>query len=251
MGAWGTGIFQDDTACDIRDEYRDHLGNGLSGAEATARILKEYASSLADAGEAGVVWLALAATQWRCGRLEAETQQKALAVIASGSDLTRWKAASNADYLKRRAALEKLRMQLTLPQPEAKKIRRRVLAECDWQVGELISYRLLSGKLILFRMIGLHTDKGGKSPHFELLDWSGETVPSLDQLRSMPIRKGKDRFGTTVTRLLLVGAKTRFKDRLDRLEMPLQPEQTKMVPAAVLLWKDLDSKLAEWFDFKD
>lgn len=250
MGAWGTGIFQDDTASDIRDEYRDHIGNGLSGPEATARILKSYASSLADRGEAGVVWLALAATQWRCGRLEPEAQEKALAIINSGSDLERWEAASNADYLKRRAALEKLRLQLTSPQPEAKKIRRRVLVECEWQVGELISYRLLSGKLMLFRMIGLHTDKSGRSPCFELLNWCGETVPSLDQLRSKGIRRGKDRFGGTVTRLLVVGTKIRFENRLDRLELRLEPEQTNVVPAAVLLWKDLDARLAEWFDLR-
>lgn len=42
MGAWGTGLFQDDTACDIREDYKDHLGNGLSGPEAVARILAEY-----------------------------------------------------------------------------------------------------------------------------------------------------------------------------------------------------------------
>lgn len=250
MGAWGTGIFQDDTASDIRDDYRDHVGSGMSGPEATARILQSYASSLADPGEAGVVWLALAATQWRCGRLEPKILEKALAVIHSGSDLARWKAASNADYLKRRAALEKLRAQLTSPQPEAKKMRRRVLAECDWQVGELISYRLPSGTLIVFRMIGVHADHDGRSPTFEILDWSGETAPSLDAFRSMPIRKGKDQFGGTITRLLVVGTKTKFKDRMERLEMTLPPEQTKVVPAAVLAWKDLDGKLGEWFDLR-
>ncbi|HEV2135210.1 MAG TPA: DUF4259 domain-containing protein [Terracidiphilus sp.] len=250
MGAWGTGIFQNDTANDIRDEYRDHIGNGLSGPEATARVLKNYASSLADPDEAGVVWLALAATQWLCGRLEPEALEKALAVIDSGSDLERWKSASNADYLKRRAALEKLRVQLTSPQPEPKKIRRRALAECDWQEGEIISYRLLSGKLILMRMIGLHNDKGGRSPYFELLDWSGDAVPPEDQFRSAPVRTGKGRFGNPVSRLLVVGTKTKFKDRLERLEMKLPPEQTKVIPAAVLAWKDLDAKLAEWFDFR-
>lgn len=250
MGAWGTGIFQDDTASDIRDEYRDHIGNGLSGPEATARILKDYASSLAGPGEAGVVWLALAATQWRCGRLEPETRDKALAVIDSGSDLTSWKSASNADYLKRRAALEKLRVQLASPQPEPKKIRRRVPAECEWEVGEVISYRLLSGKLVLLRMIGLHSDKGGRSPCLELLDWSGDAVPSVEELGSTPNRRGKDRFGGTVTRLLVVGRKAALKDRLERLEMRLQPEQTKVVPAAVLPWKDLDAKLAEWFELE-
>jgi hypothetical protein len=250
MGAWGTGIFQDDTACDVRDDYRDHIGNGLSGAEARARILESYASSLADPGEAGVIWLALAATQWRCGRLEPETLEKALAVIDSGSDLERWKVASSADYAKRRAALEKLRVQLGSPQPEAKRIRRRVLAECDWQVGELISYALPSGMLALFRVIGLHTDKGGKSPCLELLDWSGETAPSVDEVRLTPIRKGKDRFGTTVTRLLVVGTSKRFDDRLRRLQITLQPEQVKVVPAAVLLWKEVDGKLAEWFNLE-
>jgi len=48
LGAWGTGLFQDDKACDIRHDYKDHLGNGLSGPEATALILVEYKSSLAD-----------------------------------------------------------------------------------------------------------------------------------------------------------------------------------------------------------
>lgn len=247
MGAWGTGIFQDDTACDIRDEYRDHIGDGLSGPEATARILKSYAGSLADPGEVGVVWLALAATQWRCGRLEQETLEKALAIIDSGSDLARWKG---ADDRKRRDALEKLRIQLTSPQPEEKKIRRRVLSECDWQVGELISYRLLSGKYVVFRTLGLHSDKGGKSPYVELLDWSGETAPSLDMLRSAPIRTGKTSLGKAVTRLLMLGNRTKFKDRLDRLEMIWLPEQTKRAPATALLWKQLDDRLAAWFDLR-
>lgn len=247
MGAWGTGIFQDDTACDVRDDYRDHIGDGLSGPESTARILKSYASSLADPGEAGVVWLALAATQWRCGRLEQETLKAALAVIDSGSDLARWKVV-DADYRKRGAALEKLRTQLMSPQPDEKKIRRRLPAECDWQVGELISYRLLSGKLIVFRMIGLHSDKGGKSPYVELLDWSGEVGPSLDVLRSLPIRTGKTSFGTAVTRLLLLGTRTKFKNRLKRLETTSQPQQTKLVPAPAVLWKQLDARLAAWFD---
>lgn len=113
MGAWGAGIFQDDTACDIRDDYKDHLGNGLSGSEATARILSEYKSSFADPDESGVAWLALAAVQWRHGRLDETTLQQALHVIDSGSDLARW--ADSRDLAKRRAVLEKLRAEITSP----------------------------------------------------------------------------------------------------------------------------------------
>src|SRR5579863_818295 len=148
MGAWGTGVFQDDTACDVRDDYRGYLGDGLGGPEATARVLREYASSLADPDESAVVWLALAAAQWRCGRLEPKTLENALNIIDSGSSLLRWQSGS-ADYGKRRATLAKLRTQLTGPQPPAKKIRRMVLATCDWSIGDLISYRLPSENLIL------------------------------------------------------------------------------------------------------
>jgi hypothetical protein len=89
MGAWGTGIFQDDTSCDIRDDYNGSLGDGLSGPQATARVLSAHKTSLADPSESGVVWLALASVQWRHGRLESETLQKALSVIDSQSDLKR------------------------------------------------------------------------------------------------------------------------------------------------------------------
>jgi hypothetical protein len=38
MGAWGTAIFSDDTALDVRDEWRDAILDGLSAEEATAHL---------------------------------------------------------------------------------------------------------------------------------------------------------------------------------------------------------------------
>ena len=38
MAAWGTALFSDDTACDVRDAYVDLLGDGLSGPEATKAL---------------------------------------------------------------------------------------------------------------------------------------------------------------------------------------------------------------------
>jgi hypothetical protein len=67
MGAWGPAIFSDDTACDVREDYKDCLGDGLTPSEATDRILLEWKESLEDFDEQSVVWLALAATQWKLG----------------------------------------------------------------------------------------------------------------------------------------------------------------------------------------
>jgi hypothetical protein len=33
MGVWGTGIFDDDTTCDVRDEFIELLEEGLSVKE--------------------------------------------------------------------------------------------------------------------------------------------------------------------------------------------------------------------------
>ena len=47
MGAWGTGVFSDDTASDVRDNYLDLIGDGLSGVEAT-KLLREWSGTLDD-----------------------------------------------------------------------------------------------------------------------------------------------------------------------------------------------------------
>jgi len=88
MGVWGTSIFSDGTASDVRGDYRDVVGNGLAGHEATDKILREYYSQ--EESEMRVVWLALAATQWNCGRLEERVKAKALEIMESGADLKRW-----------------------------------------------------------------------------------------------------------------------------------------------------------------
>lgn len=244
MGAWGTGIFQDDTACDIRDEFRDHIGNGLSGPEAAARILKNYASSLADTDEAGVVWLALAATQWKLGRLDGETLQRALHVIDSGSDLKRWEGTK--DYAARKVSLEKLRSQITSAQPPVKKIAGRILCECNWIVGELVALRLLSGKLTVLRVIGHHTDRGGTYPVCELLDWSGDTIPSKEVLQTAGIKRGRSDLKHTITKVMIVGIRKKAAARLEELGMRLEPAQ-KHGPSSVVHWKYLDRFLREWF----
>ena len=98
------------------------------------RFSTKYQDMLADQGEAGVIWLALAAVQWKHGRLEAETLERALQVIDSGSDLDRWEVGSE-DLTSRKAVLEKLREQILSPQPAEKKVARRVLAECRLKRG--------------------------------------------------------------------------------------------------------------------
>jgi hypothetical protein len=246
MGAWGAGIYQDDTACDVRDDYRDHLGDGLTGPEATARILAEYKSSLAEPAESGVVWLALAGAQWRCGRLEADTCQEALRVIDSGTDLVRWQHDAR-DLARRKEALQKLRAQITSPQPPAKKVRKQILESCDWPVGSVVSYRLISGNLAMLRVIGYHTDKGGTSPVCELLDWTGTEVPSQETLRSTNVRESNPADKHKIHRFMIFKLDKNAARRIVLLDFTLEPFHKPVCPITATRWKELDDFLKRWF----
>ncbi len=245
MGVWGTGIFQDDTACDIRDGYVGHLGEGLSGSEAAARILAGFESSFADPEESCVAWLALAAVQWQHGRLDAGTLEHALDVIDSGADLRRWESGSK-DLSARKAALDALRKKIASPQPAEKKVAPRKREECTWKVGDLVAYRLLSGKRIVFCVIGHHRDDGGRYPVCELLDWVGSEIPSAETLEPAGTMRSRPDPRHTVTQIMLVGQNRKFAARVEELGMSLKPSQ-KSGRSSVVHSKFLDKFLKDWF----
>src|SRR5215831_8788880 len=58
MGAWGPGLFSDDIVCDVRDEYRASIEDGLDDDAATRQILVSYADVIDDPDDGPVVWLA-------------------------------------------------------------------------------------------------------------------------------------------------------------------------------------------------
>lgn len=109
MGAWGTGIFADDNAADLRDDCRKLIGDGATGPQATERLIAQWAPR-GDPDLEPVFWLALALTQWNCGRLEARVKEEALRVIVDASAIRPW--AGGPDERKRRAVLEATRRKL-------------------------------------------------------------------------------------------------------------------------------------------
>lgn len=186
MGTWGTGLFSDDLAADVREGFRDLIGEGLTTEAAVSRLRKEYKSSLRDPDEESVFWLALADTGWRLGRLEDAIVKNALRVIDSGQDLARWKDV--ADRKRREKVLAKLRTKLQSPPPAPKRVAKTLKSANEWGIGEVIGFRLLSGRWVLLRVIGHHEDRGGKTAVCELLNWTGESLNSLPRVDQLPIR---------------------------------------------------------------
>jgi hypothetical protein len=168
MGTWGVGVFADDTASDVRDAFRDAVGNGVSPEVATARLVEQYAPD-GDPDVGPPFWIALAVTQWQLGRLVPSVKRNALRAIADGSDLARWVGAPK-DRANRRAVLARVAARLASSPPVAKPVRKPWIETCDWRVGELIIYRTTSGTDVPLRVAGHASDAGGTRPVCELLD---------------------------------------------------------------------------------
>lgn len=246
MGTWGTGVFDDDDAADVKESYRELLGDGHSGEQATDILLQEWKSDLDNT----VFWLALAATQWRCGRLEDRVKARALLIIETQTDLARWKEAGDDNELRKRSAvLQRLQTQLNSPQPKETKVRKPYRSTTDWQRGELIAYRLQSGKSIIFRVLGVEGDKGGTWPVCEILDWIGDSIPDLSELHRMPTRQCIGFYKTNRPQLGIGSASKKEypEERITRLHVNLEPEQQLRLPRAFTLWRHLDSALAQCF----
>jgi hypothetical protein len=51
VGVWGTDLFSDDLACDIRDHYRELLEDGMEDGAATRLILEKFRAYLEEPKE--------------------------------------------------------------------------------------------------------------------------------------------------------------------------------------------------------
>jgi hypothetical protein len=250
MGAWGTAIFSDDLAADVRGDWRDLIGDGLNPAEATDQLIGEYREALSDREERCVFWLALALTQHRAGRLEARVRDQALGVIEDGSDLARW-AADPVQRRKRAAVLAKAGQELASPQPSPKRIPKPFRNVCEWAVGEVVSYRLATGDWVPLQVIKLNTDKGGTSPVVALLDWRGPDLPTDAELRHVsacyPLRRANSSYVPPSHFMLgAVSARQMPGVRVQRLGI-VQPPRPAQPSFTVILWPNLDGYLERCF----
>ncbi len=188
MGAWGVAILSDDIAKDIQLIYKDLLGNEYSNEEASRIVIEEYQTELDDE-EIIVFWLAFACIQWKLGRLQENVKLEALQIIESGADLSRWEDEPKLQR-KREVVLNKLREQLHSPQPQAKKVPKRFIANTSLKAGDAVSYELVSGNYIILKVIEIIEEwYGDRYPLFEICDWEGKEIPSKEQIDQLDLKK--------------------------------------------------------------
>lgn len=185
MGVWGTALFSNDVACDIRDHYRELIEDGVDDAEATRQIMTRYQASFDDPDDGTSAILALAITQSKIGRLDPVIRDRAVAAIDGGGDLSVWAVDNPKQLGKRKAALVKAREQLTGPQPARKRLKRPSRDICDLVAGDVLALDLPGGP-VLIRTVYVRSHRRGESPTLEELAFTGTEVPHTEIIRQLP-----------------------------------------------------------------
>ncbi|MBM7661664.1 hypothetical protein JOC85_002467 [Bacillus mesophilus] len=119
MGAWGTGLWEDDFSCDIKDEWEELMDEGISPRKATRIILKSYQEELSEyedeedrQPDESLLYISLACLQMRHKALTNSIKKKAIFLIEKGADLELWEDGDAEDYKERKKVLEEFKRKL-------------------------------------------------------------------------------------------------------------------------------------------
>ena len=108
MGAWGTGVYDDDAALEVRDDFFFELSKGITVSEIERHIDFDYTDG--DNETDTVVVLALACAELETATLTESTKKRALEVIDSNINLGLWPSDSaDSDHIERKKELKEIR----------------------------------------------------------------------------------------------------------------------------------------------
>lgn len=139
MGAWGTGILQNDTTADIWLEFKELYNKGLSSKEIRLKLEKQYKPQ-SDIEYYGEIWTGIAYGQWMCGDIEDYTYKK-LNDATKLKWLTLW--ADDKKLLEKRIkAISDLIQKIRTPRPNPLKRKKVVIRQSFFKTGDIIGIKL-------------------------------------------------------------------------------------------------------------
>jgi hypothetical protein len=189
MGAWGPALYSDDTTCEVRDEYISLLEAGEDCKTATAEIISRYKDVLDDPDVECLVFLALAETQWKYGRLEDKIKTRALGIIDQGGDVEIWRRDCPREAKTREKVLMTLRKKLLSPQLAPRIIKRKTKPKrrvlFNGPAGSVLSVDLRNGYFALLKVVGFFDTETAIEPVFQLISWKGCKLPNQSQIEGI------------------------------------------------------------------
>lgn len=144
MGTWGSGLFEDDLAIDIRSSFASAVESGTMPGSAAQIVLREYNESISDSDEAPVVYLSLASLLLDSGVCEHAAISRAARIIEDRVGLDRWREVGGTALAEREAVYQDLRSRIeSNDKNKSGTLRRRVKLP---KVGDFLQIPLSDGR---------------------------------------------------------------------------------------------------------
>lgn len=145
MGAWGTGILQNDTTADIWVEFKALYNKGLSQKDIRLQLETEY-NPQNDLEYYAEIWTGISYGQWMCGGLEDYTFKK-LSVATKLKWQTLW--ADDKKLLEKRLkAISNFIEKVQTPRPNPLKRKQIVVRQSFFKKGDVIGIQINSNQYI-------------------------------------------------------------------------------------------------------
>src|SRR5262249_464131 len=113
--------------------------------------------------------------------------------------------------------------------------------------GEVLAYRLRSGNSVLLHVVG----EFGPSPVVAVLDWVGEEIPPVEEIKDFPLKTYRGRTDPYLVAVMSPKKKPFPADRIIQLPIRRKPHQRKITGGyGAILWKNLDAELMARFGVK-
>ena len=143
MGTWGFGLYENDTALDVKDDFEELYKQGKTAQEIAERLTDTNRDIMGDAEEEPLFWLALADSQWNFGVLLPAVKEKALYWIDRCRERLHDQTVDGEEKAWKNT-LDALQKKLFSPLPPVKKIRKGRRFICPWKVGDVFAWKLES-----------------------------------------------------------------------------------------------------------
>jgi len=183
MGAWGTGIEQNDTTLDVIHQFVEHLRRTQSLPKATAGVMHDFAHALDDPEDAAQLRHGLATAQWRYGKLDRALLGAIRADLEAGIGIASYGAEAKAREKAVRAFVAKLSAPnpkpRAMPAPPKVPKRPRVPKPAVFEAGDCLALQLPRkggwlAALVLARDV---SESGDGFNVVARLDWKGANAP--------------------------------------------------------------------------
>lgn len=143
MGSWGTGLYSNDTASDVRDACNEVYP--LVGAEKGTEIIfsefREIIESDIVDNDYTSFWYALADWQWKHGVLSDDVKNKAVELLKAHAGIDEWEEDGSAsDVRKRISVMDELLSRIESPMPHVN-IKKAHLKKPRHKVGDIVIIR--------------------------------------------------------------------------------------------------------------